>query len=165
MPPALFTFLSYPMTRLAHLLFPTAMANAVIAGAFVFCESDVICVHVRCSCCFRSVSRCRLRCYALRVSLRSLHSTVPVLTRCQQPSPHETPGVCQGNEEVPPGSPLQELRPWLRSHEQNLGLRVQHCPPRLESLTTHVPHVVDAPYFAVVPDCSYRYRIMALMTS
>ena len=37
MPPALFTFLSYPMTRLAHLLFPTAMANAVIAGSYVFC--------------------------------------------------------------------------------------------------------------------------------
>ena len=47
MPPALFTFLSYPMTRLAHLLFPTAMANAVIAGAFVFCESEVISVHVQ----------------------------------------------------------------------------------------------------------------------
>ncbi|KAI0765336.1 oxidoreductase [Fomes fomentarius] len=36
MPPVLFTFLSTPMTQLAHLLFPTAMANAVIAGAFVF---------------------------------------------------------------------------------------------------------------------------------
>ncbi|KAI0746982.1 oxidoreductase [Daedaleopsis nitida] len=36
MPPALFIFLSYPMTQLAHLLFPTAMANAVVSGAYVF---------------------------------------------------------------------------------------------------------------------------------
>lgn len=45
MPPLLFSVLSYPMTRLAHVLFPTAMANAVIAGAFVFCtlSSPIIC--------------------------------------------------------------------------------------------------------------------------
>ncbi|RDX54718.1 oxidoreductase [Lentinus brumalis] len=36
MPPLLFTFLSFPMTRLAYALFPTAMANAMISGAFVF---------------------------------------------------------------------------------------------------------------------------------
>ncbi|PSR78599.1 hypothetical protein PHLCEN_2v7346 [Hermanssonia centrifuga] len=36
MPPAMFAALSYPFTRLAHLLFPAAMANGVIAGSFVF---------------------------------------------------------------------------------------------------------------------------------
>ncbi|KAH9923302.1 oxidoreductase [Amylocystis lapponica] len=36
MPPAMFAALSFPMTKLAHFLFPTAMANGVIAGAFVF---------------------------------------------------------------------------------------------------------------------------------
>ena len=40
MPPIMFSALSYPMTRLAHVLFPTAMANGVIAGSFVFCESS-----------------------------------------------------------------------------------------------------------------------------
>ncbi len=28
------------MTRLAYALFPTAMANAMISGAFVFCKYD-----------------------------------------------------------------------------------------------------------------------------
>lgn len=36
MPPAMFTFLSFPMTQLAHALFPTAAANGIIAGAFTF---------------------------------------------------------------------------------------------------------------------------------
>ncbi|KAI0694956.1 oxidoreductase [Cytidiella melzeri] len=36
MPPALFAALSYPFTQLAHTLFPAAMANAIIAGAFTF---------------------------------------------------------------------------------------------------------------------------------
>lgn len=38
MPPLLFTALSYPFTQLAHAIFPTAMANGTIAGAFAFCE-------------------------------------------------------------------------------------------------------------------------------
>lgn len=38
MPPVMFAFLSYPMTRLAHLLFPPSMANSIIAGSYVFCE-------------------------------------------------------------------------------------------------------------------------------
>lgn len=38
MPPVLFLTLSFPMTQLAHVLFPTAMANATISGSFVFCE-------------------------------------------------------------------------------------------------------------------------------
>ncbi|KAM5533569.1 hypothetical protein V8D89_012785 [Ganoderma adspersum] len=36
MPPVLFVVLSTPMTKLAHLIFPTAMANGVISGAFTF---------------------------------------------------------------------------------------------------------------------------------
>ncbi|PCH44872.1 fatty acid-2 hydroxylase [Wolfiporia cocos MD-104 SS10] len=36
MPPALFAILSFPMTQLAHALFPPAVANGTIAGAFVF---------------------------------------------------------------------------------------------------------------------------------
>lgn len=38
MPPFMFAALSFPMTQLAHTLFPPAMANGVIAGAFSFCE-------------------------------------------------------------------------------------------------------------------------------
>ncbi|KAI0340407.1 oxidoreductase [Trametopsis cervina] len=36
MPPVLFAILSYPFTQLAHALFPAAMANSIIAGAFTF---------------------------------------------------------------------------------------------------------------------------------
>ncbi len=38
MPPVLFLMLSFPMTQLAHVLFPTDMANGTISGSFVFCE-------------------------------------------------------------------------------------------------------------------------------
>ena len=38
MPPVLFTSLSFPFTRLAHSLFPAAVANGIIAGAFFFCK-------------------------------------------------------------------------------------------------------------------------------
>jgi 4-hydroxysphinganine ceramide fatty acyl 2-hydroxylase len=38
MPPPLFFFLSFPMTRLGYLLFPVSIANGIIAGAFTFCE-------------------------------------------------------------------------------------------------------------------------------
>ena len=38
MPPLLFVVLSTPMTKLAHMIFPTAMANGVIAGSFTFCK-------------------------------------------------------------------------------------------------------------------------------
>ncbi|KIM33747.1 hypothetical protein M408DRAFT_325354 [Serendipita vermifera MAFF 305830] len=36
MPPIMFFALSFPMTRLAYLLFPVSMANGIIAGAFTF---------------------------------------------------------------------------------------------------------------------------------
>ena len=38
MPPVLFFMLSFPMTQLAHVLFPAAMANGTISGSFVFCK-------------------------------------------------------------------------------------------------------------------------------
>jgi len=40
MPPVLFLTLSFPMTQLAHVLFPTAIANGTISGSFVFCECN-----------------------------------------------------------------------------------------------------------------------------
>ncbi|KAJ3551009.1 hypothetical protein NM688_g4955 [Phlebia brevispora] len=36
MPPALFAILSFPFTQLAHLIFPGAIGNGIIAGAYVF---------------------------------------------------------------------------------------------------------------------------------
>ncbi|KAJ7512072.1 oxidoreductase [Mycena galericulata] len=36
MPPVLFIILQAPFTRLAHIVFPTAIANGIIAGAFAF---------------------------------------------------------------------------------------------------------------------------------
>jgi 4-hydroxysphinganine ceramide fatty acyl 2-hydroxylase len=36
MPPMMFFALSFPMTRLAYLIFPVSMANGIISGAFAF---------------------------------------------------------------------------------------------------------------------------------
>ena len=38
MPPILFCVLSYPFTQLGYALFPAAITNGLIAGAFAFCE-------------------------------------------------------------------------------------------------------------------------------
>lgn len=38
MPPILFASLQAPFTKLAHTLFPPAMANGIISGAFMFCK-------------------------------------------------------------------------------------------------------------------------------
>lgn len=40
MPPTLFFILETPFTQLAHVLFPKAVANGIITGAFAFCESS-----------------------------------------------------------------------------------------------------------------------------
>lgn len=130
MPPLMFSVLSFPMTQLAHLLFPPSMANGIISGAFVFCE----CTNSRCG---RLTSfiyfRCPLRLHALRVSSLSLGTIPPFAHSPQQPPPHETPRLRSRAEEVPPCAPLQELRPRLRRDEQALGLRLQHCSDRLEA--------------------------------
>jgi 4-hydroxysphinganine ceramide fatty acyl 2-hydroxylase len=39
MPPILFSTLQAPFTALAHKLFPPAVANGIISGAFAFCGS------------------------------------------------------------------------------------------------------------------------------
>ena len=48
MPPTLFFLLSFPVTQLAHALFPAALANGAISGAFVFCKLRVyfLCVSL-----------------------------------------------------------------------------------------------------------------------
>jgi 4-hydroxysphinganine ceramide fatty acyl 2-hydroxylase len=38
MPPVMFAALQFPFTRLAYVLFPTAVANGIISGSFAFCE-------------------------------------------------------------------------------------------------------------------------------
>lgn len=38
MPPILFAALSFPFTQLAQFLFPGAVGNGIIAGAFAFCK-------------------------------------------------------------------------------------------------------------------------------
>ena len=45
MPPLLFTALQFPFTQLAYKLFPVAVANGIIAGAFTFCMSSLRCAH------------------------------------------------------------------------------------------------------------------------
>ena len=110
MPPVLFFSLSFPFTRLGYLLFPTAIANGIISGAFAFCEFRVS-VHYE-------------------SSTLTLHFLVDVLYDCMHyayvfcsfflsealiPSPRQlasyaTTGVHARDEEVPPRAPLQKLR-------------------------------------------------------
>lgn len=46
MPPTLFFILETPFTQLAHVLFPIAVANGIITGAFTFCKSFVcVCLY------------------------------------------------------------------------------------------------------------------------
>lgn len=42
MPPLLFTVLQAPFTKLAHTIFPAAVANGIISGSFAFCEWHII---------------------------------------------------------------------------------------------------------------------------
>lgn len=42
MPPTLFAALQAPFTKLAHTIFPVAVANGIISGAFLFCESYTV---------------------------------------------------------------------------------------------------------------------------
>ena len=39
MPPTLFFILQLPFTQLAYVIFPVAVANGIIAGAFTFCKN------------------------------------------------------------------------------------------------------------------------------
>ena len=47
MPPILFTALQFPFTQLAYKLFPTPVANGIIAGAFVFCKYNYIIIGLQ----------------------------------------------------------------------------------------------------------------------
>ena len=48
MPPILFATLQAPFTKLAHTIFPAAMANGIISGSFAFCELHG--QHYNCMC-------------------------------------------------------------------------------------------------------------------
>jgi len=68
MPPILFGSLQMPFTRLGYVLFPTAVANGIISGAFTFCKSYLI-VSFRGRVHTSAISnRCPIRLHALRVS-------------------------------------------------------------------------------------------------
>ncbi len=88
MPPVLFTVLQFPFTQLAYKLFPVAVANGVIAGAFTFCKSPRI-VYMRCpelchqmSC----MTACIMRKFDRAFSLRELSHTYlgSIIQICQR---------------------------------------------------------------------------------
>ena len=48
MPPPLFFALQLPFTQLAYVLFPVAVANGIISGAFTFCKlTSIICQLIK----------------------------------------------------------------------------------------------------------------------
>jgi hypothetical protein len=114
MPPTLFFLLSFPVTRLAHALFPAAFANGAISGAFVFCKLRAHFVvrhsHLR-------------RVDVIYDSMHYAYATFRLLvyvflTRSSfQYASHQASGVSPGAEKVSLGASLQELRAWFWCHQ------------------------------------------------
>lgn len=91
MPPILFAALSFPFTRLAYALFPVAIANGIISGAFGFCELHFIHPYHTFTNGHSLNARRSLRLHALRIA------------------PHQAPSIHARNEEIPSCASLQEL--------------------------------------------------------
>lgn len=85
MPPTLFLALETPFTSLAHFVFPKAIANGIISGAFTFCKLLVA---------------------AIRTVLTLPRHLVRLHALCAPP--HQAARVPRRDEEVPPCAPLQE---------------------------------------------------------
>jgi 4-hydroxysphinganine ceramide fatty acyl 2-hydroxylase len=106
MPPILFFTLQLPFTQLAHAIFPTAVANGIISGAFAFCEFPSFQRHSEMSSVAHAFYRCTVRLHALRTTS------------------HETARIRSSAEKVSPRSPLQKLRARIWRHEQSVGHRI-----------------------------------------
>ena len=93
MPPVLFTVLSFPFTRLAYVLFPTAMANGIISGAFAFCKPEFLLQHLRRVRCRSRIVRSTstLRCPAPLGSRRARYRLVSGMPRYMYASSSSTP--------------------------------------------------------------------------
>jgi hypothetical protein len=103
MPPTLFLALETPFTKLAHLIFPKAAANGIIAGAFTFyilydCMHYAL-HHTRLPQYMAEMKRYHLA-HHYKSELYLLHNEVKLTIR---------------------------LRARLWSHFQDLGLCLQHC--------------------------------------
>jgi 4-hydroxysphinganine ceramide fatty acyl 2-hydroxylase len=114
MPPTLFFLLSFPVTRLAHALFPPAFTNGAISGAFVFCkhrahfvvhDSDLGPVDVIYDSMHYAYATFRL------------HGCVFLTQLSFQHASHQTSGISPGAEKVSFSSSLQKLRAWFWCHQ------------------------------------------------
>lgn len=108
MPPPMFAALSFPMTRLAYLLFPVNFANGIISGSFTFCMCPSTLQNR-----MLTMSRCPVRLHALCVS--PPNSSSRLLLKPSKITSHEVATIHARDEEISLGSSLQKLRPGLRS--------------------------------------------------
>ena len=102
MPPTLFFILETPFTNLAHLIFPKAIANGIIAGAFAF--------YILYDCMHYALHHTRLPQYMAemkRYHLAHHYKSESILSRYWTDTD-------------------ARFRAWFRSHKQSLGLCVQH---------------------------------------
>ena len=114
MPPTLFFLLSFPVTRLAHALFPAAFSNGAISGAFVFCKLRAhFVVH------HSHLGRVDVIYDSMHYAYATFRLRVRVfLTRSSfQHASHQASSVSQGAEKVSLGSSLQKLRAWFWRHQ------------------------------------------------
>lgn len=114
MPPTLFFFLSFPVTRLAHALFPPAFSNGAISGAFVFCKLRARLV-VRDS----DLGRVDVIYDSMHYAYATfrLHVCVFLTLLSFQHASHQTSGISSRAEKVSFSPPLQKLRARLWCHQ------------------------------------------------
>ena len=113
MPPTLFFVLQLPFTQLAYVIFPVAVANGIIAGAFTFCKNLLLLDPVF-DVNFVISSRHRIWLHALCVGIPPYSPDIISNYLCYpQPSSHETPPIPERYEKIPSCASLQELRAWI----------------------------------------------------
>jgi ribosome biogenesis protein Tsr3 len=103
MPPALFFILQLPFTRLAYIIFPIAVANGVISGAFAFCK----CLEALSTCLSLINHRADILYDCMHYALVYVYVNMgPIDHYAFQVAPYEAAELHAGNEEIPSCSSL-----------------------------------------------------------
>jgi len=104
MPPTLFLVLETPFTNLAHVIFPAAVANGIISGAFTF--------YILYDCMHYALHHTRLPQYL--AEMKRYHLA------------HHYKSEFQAFKVFLLTLTSRRLRAWIRCHLKSVGLRVQY---------------------------------------
>jgi sterol desaturase/sphingolipid hydroxylase (fatty acid hydroxylase superfamily) len=122
MPPTLFLALETPFTNLAHLIFPKAAANGIIAGAFTF--------YILYDCMHYALHHTRLPQYM--AEMKRYHLAHHYKSKSHYP--------------FQVSKLMNRLRARLWSYLKDLGLCLQHCPTyryQVDVSTTFAFHLIS----------------------